>query len=258
MADYRSITPAMERELTIKRLIGNCNIAKPCVIKEVKAGNLVNVQPTETIKSSDSQTATYTESPIIEDVPVIYPYAQSQGFSLTVPLSVSDTGLLLFADRALDSFLEQGKPAQLTIDGNDALNACRAHSLTDAIFIPGLCWEGNRINGWASDCVEMRDSGRVHRASVKRDKIEIYAGNDCHATIEDAKITLQKGGTSVIIQDGSIVINAPGGGLTFNGGGTSMGMSGSGFDLDGNFVIKGNVNVTGNITASGDVHGRNI
>ena len=55
----------------------------------------------------------------------------------THPLVAGDTGLLIFADRALDEWYRKGG----AVDPIDA----RAHSLADAVFLPGLRPDANAI-----------------------------------------------------------------------------------------------------------------
>ena len=64
----------------------------------------------------------------IADVPVIFP--RGGGFALTFPLTAGDTGLLICSDRSLDRWLDSGG----VIDPQSR----RHHSMTDAIFLPGL------------------------------------------------------------------------------------------------------------------------
>lgn len=67
--------------------------------------------------------------PVVPCVPVVFPAAG--GFSVTFPVEVGDTVLLVFASQSLDNWLFS--------DGRDTdPDDPRRHGLTDAIALPGL------------------------------------------------------------------------------------------------------------------------
>lgn len=66
--------------------------------------------------------------PILSDVPVIFP--RSGGASLTFPVNVDDTVLIVCSERSMDSWLNQG--------GQVTPNDPRKFDLSDAIAIIGL------------------------------------------------------------------------------------------------------------------------
>ena len=66
--------------------------------------------------------------PILQDVPVIFP--RSGGASLTFPVNVGDTCLLLFVERSIDLWLQSG--------GQVSPPDPRTFDLSDAIAIMGL------------------------------------------------------------------------------------------------------------------------
>jgi hypothetical protein len=68
------------------------------------------------------------EYPVINNVPMIFP--RSGGASLTFPVKIGDTVLLVFSDRSIESWAENG--------GNVNPDDNRMHNINDAIAIPGL------------------------------------------------------------------------------------------------------------------------
>lgn len=66
--------------------------------------------------------------PTAVDVPVVYP--GSGAFGTTFPLTVGDTGLLVFCSSSIDAWLVNGGQ----VDPGDN----RRHTLSDAVFYPGL------------------------------------------------------------------------------------------------------------------------
>lgn len=64
----------------------------------------------------------------ISDVPVLFP--RGGGFAFAFPIAAGDVGLLVCSDRSLDRWLDSGG----VVDPQSR----RHHSMTDAIFLPGL------------------------------------------------------------------------------------------------------------------------
>lgn len=69
-----------------------------------------------------------TNYPAFSDVPVLWP--SSKGFGIRWPLSNGDSGILLFSDRSMDKWIEDGEIG--------VPDSRRKHAFSDAIFIPGL------------------------------------------------------------------------------------------------------------------------
>lgn len=68
--------------------------------------------------------------PIIPAVPVLFPRAG--GYRFTFPIKKGDTGLLIVASHAIDTWLRQNSPKDV-----EAVDPRRFH-LSDATFLPGL------------------------------------------------------------------------------------------------------------------------
>lgn len=66
--------------------------------------------------------------PVINGVPVVFPGAGP--YSITFPIAKGDTGLLIFSEASLDKWKSDGREVDPLDD--------RRHSLSDAVFIPGL------------------------------------------------------------------------------------------------------------------------
>lgn len=139
----------------ISRALINTNVSMPCrVVKwyePVSAGDesrpaMVDVTPSfkyaRAIDVDDSALATEEvrddptrgklavgELPLIRNVPVQYPGLT--GMQNTGPIGVGECGFLVFADRSIDDWIQDGGPSEPVMR-----NA--RHSLSDAIFQPGL------------------------------------------------------------------------------------------------------------------------
>ena len=87
-----------------------------------------------------------TPSPVIPKAIVQFP--GNKNFIYTFPLEAGDEGLLIFADRCVDSWWQSGGvQSQLDI---------RQHDLTDAIFIPGIKSKGNVPSNINATSAELR------------------------------------------------------------------------------------------------------
>lgn len=84
----------------------------------------------------------------ISGVPVLLP--RTADSHLRLPIKKGDTGLLIFAERSLDKWVQNAKD----VDPDDV----RHHSLNDAVFIPGIFDQKTNIKGNArGDSLEIRN-----------------------------------------------------------------------------------------------------
>jgi hypothetical protein len=81
-----------------------------------------------------SETAA-TSLPLIAEVPVYFPKANAA--HLALPLKPGDEGMLVFCERSIDLWADQGGE----VDPNDP----RKHHLSDAVFLPGLTSTPNTL-----------------------------------------------------------------------------------------------------------------
>ena len=240
-------------KLLAQREAAKVNVLKPCVVLAVNTGSgTVDVQPTDSFTHIVGDRMFTTPYPRLNEVPFVVPFSQSQG-GVTVPITVGDTGYLLFADGPLNSFLTYGKSAP-TYRFEDEKS--RTHALTDAIFIPGLCWDGNNTPAYQTDGPELRNQDGSCKVHANSEQTEIV-GKNAAAVFKTNNIKITVGTTTVEITNTGISIKATNG-LTFDGGNNTMSIDATGIKLQGNLSVTGNVNTTGNITASGTVHGSNI
>ncbi len=73
----------------------------------------------------------------------------------TTPIEAGDTGMLLFADRALDKWYAKGGAVD-PVDG-------RAHDLADAVFLPGLATDATTVT--ASATARVIEAPLIHLTS---------------------------------------------------------------------------------------------
>ena len=97
-----------------------------------------------------------TQLPIIHNVPVQWP--GGGGYALTFPLLPGDPVLIVFADRSLETWLSVGS---VTDPGT-----ARAHSLSDAICLPGVRHRLQALPDAAVDSPELRLNGTTTGVKV--------------------------------------------------------------------------------------------
>lgn len=142
-------TPTMAEvlKLAIERRLADLHTAMPAeIVKYDFDLNLAQVKPHFHRKFTGSDQA--TPIPTISNVPVLMYRTEAAHFRL--PVAKGDTGLLIFAERSLDAWIESGSDH----DPKDP----RKHALSDAVFVPGLFPKDRKMpKGSAASSVEIRN-----------------------------------------------------------------------------------------------------
>jgi phage baseplate assembly protein gpV len=170
--------------------------------------------------------------PPLVDVPVSFP--RGGGFAFTFPLATGDAGIVVFSDRALDTWLTSGKQA--------IPSELRFHDLSDAQFIPGITPFTQAIPGFRTDAIVMRQLTGSGYVSIDS------GGN---VDVDGTQLTVHCPATfmkPVMMQDTLTVAGL----FTYQGGMTGSGGEGSVAS------ITGAVNVTGDVVINGVKLGAHI
>lgn len=175
----------------------------------------------------------YMEMPEIIKAPLIMPYAQTAGFSLTLPLSAGDTVLLAISDRAIDEWRDNGGAQN---PGQEFM--LRHHDITDAMVIPGAISAVDAISDYQLNSIEIRNRDRSSRVTVTDDNVVAHSGA--------STITANKSGDVVVKAAASTTIDTPT--LTVTGESTFNGP----VQMDATLNVTGATTTVG-ITASGPV-----
>lgn len=201
-------------------------VALPGIIQSFDAETITcTVQPAIKGVISDAQgRAQSVALPLLVDVPVIFP--RGGGVTLTFPVAAGDECLVVFADRCIDFWWQNGG-VQEAVDP-------RQHDLSDAFAFVGPQSQAKKISGISLHAAQLRsDDGAAF--------VEVAAG---HA------ITVNTPGTLKATAQGGVDVTAPtivlNGNVTINGN-LSQGMGDSG----GSASINGPVSVKNDITAAG-------
>lgn len=124
-----------------------------------------------------------TPLPIIPSVPIQWP--RTAAGSLVFKIKKGDTGLIICSERALDEWLMAG--SQVTP------KQARTHSLSDAIFIPGLVPYSKNTGGEVD--VKLSSSGAALELDGSNARLN---GGSARLNLVGGKVALGAGGTEVL------------------------------------------------------------
>lgn len=148
-----------------RRIAAACCVIPGIVEEWDAAKQLAKVKPAVKRKwlNKDTGKPEYDCMPVLCKVPVVVPYSQQAGLLLTVPIRKGDEGLLLFADRSIDMFIKNGgeQNPEECCGADKQYTDPRAHSLSDAVFIPGIISQPNIVEDWQEDAIEIRNKDRT-------------------------------------------------------------------------------------------------
>ncbi|EPT6108492.1 Gp138 family membrane-puncturing spike protein [Escherichia coli] len=131
--------------------------------------------------------------PVIQDIPVIFP--RGGGCTLTFPVKAGDECLVIFSDRCIDFWWQNGETQNTS--------RTRSHSFSDAFVIPGPQSQAKKISSISTSAAQLRtDDGSAF--------VEVAA--DGAVTITSPQITL----------NGPVQVN---GAITSTGDQTANGIS---------------------------------
>ena len=138
----------------------------------------VSVQPVIKGRYEDGETF---DEPIIPDVPLCYP--SGAGYMITWPLEKGDYVMLVFAERSIDEWLDQGG------DGKEA-QSLRRFDAADAVAIPGIRPFAEPLEGTGENLIVGEQGSPGHQLVIdKSGSIEITDGT-AKCNIAGGKILL--------------------------------------------------------------------
>lgn len=200
MADNREPTESTALERVVRGVIGGMCFCRPGFIESFDVNTqLVRVTPAIMMKASIDGKVEYKKLPILINVPISLFYAQTLGLIMTLPITKGDECTLIFSDRALDNFIEQGaqggnaKPE--VCGGNNQTSEPRMHDLVDGICIPGIITKPFRIPNYNPDAMEMR---------TRDGKNYIRLGSNDYGLRFTTGGGFDEGGSDIRMKDGKI------------------------------------------------------
>ena len=266
---YQNNTEALRN--LVKRTLYGVHTMIPGVIVSFNASeNTVNVQPAIRKTQVIDDEITTVDQPVLQNVAIDIPYAAVLGFSLTLPLSAGDPCMIVYSERSIDNWQDNGG-----IQNPLEPISPRAHDISDPIVIPGAIPTPNRISNYQTDAIEMRNADRSDRVTVKDDAVEIRAGDATFTMQNDGTITVsnaagashvlsssgtvtmsETGGASITLANGAIQLTAPNG-MTTTAGTGGLSISASGATITSPTLTHNGVNISethvhGGVVAGGD------
>lgn len=173
------------------RMAGNIRCAMPGVIRAFDPSNqTASVQVAIKMKVNLGEEVSHTELPVVQNVPVVLPFAQGAGLLLTLPIQSGDECLLVFADRAIDNFTQCGGLQSSVASACNCSSSPRAHSLSDAICIPGIISNPQAVSDYSSENIELRDRARKQYISLGPEGITITDGSATW-NMKDGAVTME-------------------------------------------------------------------
>jgi hypothetical protein len=156
----------------IEARLAEVRVAIPGTIQKFDAATqLAEVRPDLQELRFDESDAELSESlPVVSDVPVQFPGAG--GFVITFPVQPGDPCLLVFSDRSLDKWIENGGE----VDPVDL----RRHHLSDAVALLGVRSKPQALSSFNADCLSLGKDGEaedfVALAQKVHDEIDALRG----------------------------------------------------------------------------------
>lgn len=200
----RNTPPSELLELIVRNRLAEMNCCVPARVETYdNSEQKVSVKPLIKKKVSGQ----IISLPVIPSVPVVFPRAGRAFISL--PIKKGDYVLLLFSDRSLDSWLNQGGE----VDPQDE----RTHHLTDAVAFPGIHPFSDPIPNTGSDnLVVGLESGQATLEIEPNGNVNIQAqdisvtGNDvtvnaADAVVEASSVKLGSAGASEGVALGDVL-----------------------------------------------------
>lgn len=221
--DASFVSEATSLDVIIGRKLDQMHVAFPAKILSFDAGaQTASIQPSVPMKVTIDNESKFVPLPVLNDIPVVIPNAQTAGFVLTLPIKSGDTCVCIVPDKAMDSFLQgTGDASAAFVGGPSNVSSVRSHNLADAICIPGLSTGASALPSYSTENIELRDKERKAFISLGPDGIEINDGKGFQLKIQNGGMQLQASSnismqTSQNMTITSQNMNMSGSGNTFN------------------------------------------
>jgi len=171
---------------TIDRAMSRLNTCIPGIIESFDTSNqTAEVSPAIRMRVSiEGEDTQFIDLPKIIQVPLVFPYAATAGFALTLPVKKGDSCLLVFSQRAIDNWHDKGGIQTPEVEGVSG----RHHDLTDAFAIMAPAAIPDVLGSWQSDAIELRNKARTSRLTVTDSKVETKVASTSFVVNSDGTI----------------------------------------------------------------------
>lgn len=226
--DLRTADEITQLREMIDRALSRINTALPGVIDAFDAATqTATVIPAIKMRVNVDGTESFMDLPPIINAPLIFPFASTAGFALTLPVKKGDPCIILFSQRSIDNWHDKGgiQPPEEGV-------ASRHHDLTDALVLMAASPLPDVLGAWEADGVELRNREKTTRVTVKDTTVVAAAGTSILTLNVNGTATLVAP-TKVTVQTALAEVDAPQSNFT------------------GNVSIAGGLTCTGTFGASG-------
>lgn len=151
----------------VDRALSRVNTSIPGVIESFDATTQTcSVIPAIQMRVNLGSNDRYVDLPVITNAPIIFPFASTAGFAITLPIRKGDPCLILFSQRAIDNWHDKGgiQPPEDSVSS-------RHHDLTDAIVLFAPSPIPNTLGEWETDGISIRNTANTTRITVYDDNI---------------------------------------------------------------------------------------
>lgn len=255
--DASYVSDATGLDIIIGRKLDQMHVAFPGkIISFDAASQTASIQPSVPMKVTIDNESKFVPLPVLNDIPVVIPNAQTAGYVLTLPIQAGDTCICIVPDKAMDSFLDgTGDATNAFVGGPANVSNVRSHNLADAICIPGLSTGSSALPEYSTENIELRDKQRQSFISLGPEGIEINDGHGFKLKIQNGGMQLQATGNVSMTTPQNLTLasknmNMSGDGNTFSNSITLQ----SGTVTDGEGVVLGSHTHTG-VQSGGDSTG---
>lgn len=171
MENFASTPSPEATEVLIRRVIRDTYTHLPGIITSFDPDKQVaKVIPAIQATINIDNKIEYKDLPELIEVPVMFCYGQTAGFSLTYPVNIGDECLLSFSMKSIDVWHDTGEISKAVEPVSS-----RSHSISDGIAFVGLSSKPNVINKFQNNCIEIRNKSRASRMSVYDNRVEVVS-----------------------------------------------------------------------------------
>jgi hypothetical protein len=141
--------------------------AMPGVVQSVNLA-LMTVEVQIAIKgeiTDENENVQSVNYPLLLDVPIVFPSAG--GFTLTMPITVGDEVLVIFASRCIDAWWQAGGVNNVPMEA-------RMHDLSDAFAMPGPKSKPNVIGSISATACQLRTNDGTVYLEVSATGVKVH------------------------------------------------------------------------------------
>jgi hypothetical protein len=141
----------------------------PCIVQSFNASqNTIEARPAIKVKvSTEDGEEVETELPLLVDVPVCL--LRGGGYCITVPIKAGDNVLVVFADRCIDAWWQNG--------GVQNQEQLRIHDLSDGFAVLNPSNLTSKVSGYSTSSIQIRSDDGSTSIDLKNGVVTIKSSS---------------------------------------------------------------------------------